>query len=86
MNGDVNTKLDQAIQNVIVENNGNTGSTEATISKQKWRVEVKSTVTFETVSDHKWMKPFTTELPQKGYGPQMEYLKAIYDDHGFLGF
>jgi hypothetical protein len=71
---------------VIGENNGNAESTAATVSKEKWRVEVKSTVTFETVSDHKWIKSFTSELPQRGYGPQMEYLKKIYEDNGFLGF
>jgi hypothetical protein len=42
-------------------------------------VEVKSTATFESVNDNKFVEYFERKIPQKGYGPKLKYLENIYN-------
>lgn len=67
-----------AIMNIIDQNKARTEDTEIEISNDDWRIEVKSTVSFETVSDNKYISKFIDKIPQKGYGPTLSYLEDVY--------
>jgi len=75
---DLQMKVGPTIQEMIAKNGGNTTNTEILFSTSKWRLEVKSTVTFKSISDHKFITNFVGDVPQKGYGPRLEFLKHIY--------
>lgn len=67
-----------AVMNVINSNHARTEDTEISFSLDKWRVEVKSTVRFESVSDNKYISRFIEDIPQKGYGPTLAYMENVY--------
>jgi hypothetical protein len=75
---DLQMRVGPSIQDVIAKNGGNTTNTEILLSTSKWRLEVKSTVTFKSISDHKFITNFVGDIPEKGYGPRLEFLKHIY--------
>lgn len=75
---DIPYLISPAVQDVIDENKGNTGDTEVFFSSSHPRVEVKSTVTFQSISDHKYITAFLKKIPQKGYGPELSYLAKVY--------
>lgn len=67
-----------AAQQVISANHGNIDErTEIILSREKWRIEIKATTTFESISDNKFIAAFIKKIPQKGYGPSLVYLKEI---------
>ncbi|KAA9015975.1 pilus assembly protein TadG-related protein [Niallia endozanthoxylica] len=68
-----------AVLKTIDENEAKTEKTEIELSREDWRVEVKSVVQFETISDQKFIASFLSEIPQKGYGPTLAYLENVYD-------
>jgi len=77
----VSSSTDQyvtAARNTLESNEANSERLEVLLSDTKWRVEVKADATFETITDGSYLKSFKTEIPQKGYGPPMEYLKVVY--------
>lgn len=67
------------VQEVLKANKGNVDnpSPEIVLSPENWRLEVKATVTFESISDHKFIGRFIGKIPQKGYGPSLVYLKEV---------
>ncbi|KAB2330090.1 hypothetical protein [Bacillus mesophilum] len=67
-----------AVMNVINSNHARTEDTEISFSLDKWRVEVESTVRFESVSDNKYISRFIEDIPQKGYGPTLAYMENVY--------
>ena len=50
-----------------------------TLSTEEWRIEVKSTATFESIADKKLIEVFQEKVPQKGYGPKLKYLEKVYE-------
>lgn len=67
-----------AVMSVIEKNNAREEDTEVSFSSDKWRVEVKSTVRFESVSDNKFISTFIEDIPQRGYGPTLAYIERVY--------
>ncbi|MBD8071137.1 hypothetical protein [Bacillus sp. PS06] len=72
------TKVRPTVQDMISSNGGNISDTEIEFSTSKWRLEIKSTVTFESIADHKIINSFVKDIPQRGYGPSLDFLKDIY--------
>jgi hypothetical protein len=66
------------VMNVITANHARQEDTEITFSLDKWRVEVKSTVRFESISDNKYISNFVEDIPQRGYGPKLAYIENVY--------
>ncbi|EIJ79838.1 hypothetical protein PB1_05717 [Bacillus methanolicus PB1] len=77
-------KVRSTVQDIIIENKANTGDTEIEFSQEKWRLEIKSTTTFESISDHKFISKFLEDIPQEGYGPTLKYLESVYTETGIL--
>ncbi|WP_080848714.1 hypothetical protein [Cytobacillus gottheilii] len=67
-----------AVMDVITANHARPEDTEISFSLDKWRVEVKSTVRFESVSDNKYISSFVEDIPQRGYGPKLAYIENVY--------
>jgi len=68
-----------AVETIIEENQGNKIDPAPELDfTNDWRLEVKATVTFESISDHKIIAKFLDKIPQKGYGPKLEYLENVY--------
>jgi flagellar biogenesis protein FliO len=75
----IENKVKEAAQSMIGANGANPEDTEVKLSEDDWRVEVKSTATFESVNDNKFVEYFERKIPQKGYGPKLKYLENIYN-------
>jgi hypothetical protein len=75
-------KVRSTVQDIINENKANTKDTEIEFSQEKWRLEIKSTATFESISDHKYISKFLEDIPQVGYGPTLKYLESVYTETG----
>ncbi|MCA1066566.1 hypothetical protein QTG56_04010 [Rossellomorea sp. AcN35-11] len=75
----IDDKVKSAAQAMINANGANTEDTEVKLSEEDWRVEVKSTATFESINDNKFMEYFERKIPQRGYGPKLKYLENIYN-------
>lgn len=71
-------ELSQTVERVLDNNNARLEDTEYELSNADWRVEVKSTVRFESISDNKYIKRFFEDIPQIGYGPTLKYLENVY--------
>ncbi|MDE3840777.1 hypothetical protein C0966_15995 [Bacillus methanolicus] len=77
-------KVRSTVQDIIIENKANTEDTEIEFSQEKWRLEIKSTTTFESISDHKFISKFFKDIPQEGYGPSLKYMESVYSETGIL--
>lgn len=66
------------IQDIIYANNANIEDTEILFDEDDWRLEVKSTATFQSISDNKYIQNILADIPQRGYGPSLAYLEAVY--------
>lgn len=66
------------IKDIIEDNNGRIDDTEIELTNHYWRLEVKSTVRFKSISDKKFITNFIEDIPQKGYGPTLSYLENVY--------
>ncbi|WP_175986546.1 hypothetical protein [Bacillus sp. Marseille-Q1617] len=75
----IENKVKSAAQSMINANGANSEETEVKLSEDDWRVEVKSTATFESINDNKFVEYFERKIPQKGYGPKLKYLENIYN-------
>ncbi|WP_075618559.1 hypothetical protein [Paenisporosarcina indica] len=71
-------RLYHAVQSTIEANKANHASVEVVLSNSTWRVEVKADSDFETVTDGTYLKSFSSKIPQKGYGPSLDYVKFMY--------
>lgn len=72
-------KVRSTVQDIINENKANSEDTEIEFSQEKWRLEIKSTATFESISDHKYISKFLEDIPQVGYGSSLKYLESVYN-------
>jgi hypothetical protein len=72
------SEFTSAVVQVLDQNQARVEDTEIVLSSDDWRVEVKSTVRFESISDHEYIGEFVKDIPQVGYGPTLKYLENIY--------
>ncbi len=70
--------LNSEIYAILIENGSSVDTSEIVLSNDKWRIEVKAEVEFSTLTDGKLVAVFTSPISQKGFGPQLSYLKNIY--------
>lgn len=77
-NNNINYLAKQSILTVLSDNKGSVENAEIVFSTSKYRFEIKSTTPFESVSDNKLISSFKSDVPQKGYGPKLTFLKGIY--------
>ncbi|WP_050613839.1 Tad domain-containing protein [Bacillus testis] len=76
----IETIILPSVQEVLSGNESNVDeNTDVQFNKNKNRIEVKSTITFASISDGKWIRYFKGKIPQRGYGPSLQYLNAIFD-------
>lgn len=66
------------IQEIIYANDANIEDTEILFDEDDWRLEVKSTATFKSISDNKYVQNILADIPQRGYGPSLAYLESVY--------
>jgi hypothetical protein len=74
-----NSRIQNAAQSILTDNDANPEDMDIILSTEDWRIEVKSTATFESISDNKLIKVFQEKIPQKGYGPKLKYLEKVYE-------
>ncbi|MFI8688556.1 hypothetical protein [Rossellomorea sp. NPDC077527] len=75
----LNSRIQNAAQSILIDNDANPEDMDIILSTEDWRIEVKSTATFESISDNKLIKVFQEKIPQKGYGPKLKYLEKVYE-------
>ncbi|MEI5907461.1 hypothetical protein WAK64_10370 [Bacillus spongiae] len=75
----VNSEIMNAAQSILSANDANPEDIEINLSTSKWRIEVKATVTYESIADKKLIEVFQSKIPQKGYGPKLKYLEEVYE-------
>ena len=73
----LSTKIYTTVQRVVRENEGNDEHLEIIISKEKYRVEVKTDATFKTITSGEYIDSFSKDIPQVGYGPELTFLRYI---------
>lgn len=69
------------VRDVVMKNGGNGERIEVTFTTD-FRVEVAADVTYESITDtaEKYIKSMTNEVPQKGYGPSLKFLRGVSTD------
>ena len=68
-----------SVETIVGENHGNkTAPTPELNFTNDWRLEVKAAVTYESISNNRIMAKFFDKIPQKGYGPKLEYLENVF--------
>lgn len=74
------TDFTNAVQQVILANEGNLERSTVTLTTPDYRVEVIADATYESITDaaNSYMPDFVKDIPQKGYGPSLKYLQAMY--------
>lgn len=75
----LNSRIQNAAQSILTDNDANPEDMDLILSTEDWRIEVKSTATFESISDKKLIEVFQEKIPQKGYGPKLKYLEKVYE-------
>ncbi|MBP3039334.1 hypothetical protein J9303_07520 [Bacillaceae bacterium Marseille-Q3522] len=67
-----------AVINIIDENDVSTDTNETEIFfTNEWQLAVKATGKFETIADNKYISSFLGKIPQRAYGPRIEYLHNL---------
>lgn len=74
----INNKIHAAVTSVIQENEGNALDTHIILSHEDWRLEVKTTVDYSSISDGEYVSEITDKLKGEGFGPTLDYLEKIY--------
>ena len=77
MDAALSTRIYSTVQEVVRKNEGNEEHLEIVISEEKYRVEVKTDATFETVTSGEYIHSFKKDIPQIGYGPELSFLQYI---------
>lgn len=79
--GGVHGKFKQTVRDVVKKNGGNENRIEVTFTSD-FQVEVEADVTYESITDsaEQYIKSMTNEVPQKGYGPSLEFLRGVSID------
>ena len=70
-------RVQSTAEQIVKENEGNEESVVIKISTEKFRVEVKSDATYETLTDSDLLASFKEDIPQEGYGPPLDYLREV---------
>ena len=80
----VSSTFTTTINKVVSDNAGNKERITVTFALPDYRVEVKADVTFNSITDSNqtYMESMTKEIPQKGYGPSLVYLKGTSWTYG----
>ena len=71
-------KLHSEINYILVENGTELENSEIVLSNTNWRIEVKASALFSTITDGKYLDKITKDIPQKGVGPKLAYLRNVY--------
>ncbi|WP_060206630.1 Tad domain-containing protein [Sporosarcina koreensis] len=76
--GGVKESFKRTVRDVVKKNGGNEERIEVTFTSE-YRVEVEADVTYEAITDsaEEYIKSMTNEVPQKGYGPSLEFLRGV---------
>lgn len=76
-----NGDFKQTVREVVKKNGGNEERIEVVFTSD-FRVEVKADVTYESITDsaEKYIEKITKEVPQKGYGPSLLFLRGVSTD------
>lgn len=74
------TAFTDTVKQVVEANDGNLEGSTVTLTTPEYRIEVIADVTYEAVTDSatSYIKDIVKEIPQKGIGPSMTYLKGMY--------
>lgn len=70
--------LNREINYILNENGTMVDTAELVLSNTDWRIEVKASASFSTITDGKYLNEFAKDIPQKGVGPKLAYLEYIY--------
>ena len=71
-------ELNSEINYILNENGTKVDTSELVLSNTDWRIEVKASASFSSITDGKHINEFTKDIPQKGVGPKLAYLEYIY--------
>src|SRR5690606_22674195 len=76
--GGVKESFKRTVRDVVKKNGGNEERIEVTFTSE-YRVEVEADVTYESITDsaEEYIKSMTNKVPQKGYGPSLEFLRGV---------
>lgn len=74
---DISNNIHSSVKRIVKENEGNDEHIEIKVSKDNYRVEVITDATYDTITDGSRLASFSKDIPQKGYGPTLSYLKYI---------
>lgn len=77
INDALKSKISSSVQQVVRKNEGNEEHLEIIISKEKYRVEVKTDATYKTIGNGEYIDSFQKDIPQIGYGPELSYLQYV---------
>ncbi|MEO4054212.1 hypothetical protein [Solibacillus sp. CAU 1738] len=67
------------VKRIVIENGGNEERLEIKISKDKYRVEIKTDATYESITDGSLLTSFSKDIKQQGYGLPLLYLKYVFN-------
>ncbi|GAA0497292.1 hypothetical protein GCM10008986_25330 [Salinibacillus aidingensis] len=74
------TAISNAVQSVIRDSEeANSEDTTIVLSNSEWRLEVESSVTFESITGVN-IPLFKDKIPARGEGPKFIYLENVYDE------
>lgn len=76
-NSTLSTNIYNSVKKIVKENEGNEEHLEIKISTDKYRVEVKTDATYDSITDGEILELFTNNISQKGYGPKLKYLEFV---------
>lgn len=71
-------ELNSEINYILNENGTKVDTSELVLSNTDWRIEVKASASFSSITDGKHINEFTKDIAQKGVGPKLAYLEYIY--------
>ncbi|WP_156289392.1 hypothetical protein [Oceanobacillus salinisoli] len=74
----LNNRIYSTVTSIIEENHGNAADTQVILSDEDWRLEVESSVDYNSISDQKYIPEITEKIEGEGFGPTLEYLSRLY--------
>ena len=75
----LSNRIYSTVKKIVKENGGNDDDQHISIkiSEDNYRVEVITDATYNTITDGRRLASFSKDIPQKGYGPKLSYLKYV---------
>ncbi|MFB4169301.1 hypothetical protein [Virgibacillus sp. JSM 102003] len=74
----LNDKIYAVVTSVVSDNQGNAADTQVVLSNTEWRLEVKTSVDYHSISDQQYIPEITDKIDGEGFGPSLEYLEKLY--------